>query len=857
MTDFSGGLISDLEAAKIPANAASSLFNADIRNGFLNTLPGISEVNTGLPTGFVKLAEEQFVFTHPSEKNCTLVYGTLAGVHKLYIKPHLSFEGTWIDAWQDLTEIEMDMVADAGTTTTRIVDAGLASAVDDYYNGWIVIAEGATAIVKDYDGATRTLELSWAISGLDEGSAYIISRNPVFDRDGNSLFSPSIGIKTNNGCRFIKVGNTVEILTGGDRIYDSNFSPCKTDLHLSVLYEYRAFNDNNLNWSGFYLTRRPPVPLRNVDAITNLAFEEVGPTGMNLTADEGTTSYHIIDSELPSAIEDYYVGWLVTANDQSSLVTGYRAAEKKLVLSWFISGLTNGTPYYLENPLDAGTKGIPTPTNGENYGVLITAVYDGYQESPLFEGDLPPYDGTKYSTIGNRFAPHVVTNGKLKIDLSINYGYTASMNVPLVVPNKFGEDATGASVRPYPIFDRRITALRIYMAEVDSVGTNIYTPVSEWRLVKEVKINSDDWSGSGPSYARTVYVFGNDWSASAGIDISDRLGHQSIKVFGNSDYGASSFYRTVFGNVYTEEPHPGFVFSSPTNSDGLNTPSVLPHTLFLNLADYGITRIMGIVEVDGFFVVASEKNIVRIKARDFTIDANTQHAGCSSSNAFIAVNKQVYLADLNDCYVYHPELNFVRSIMAGHVREAWRSIPTANKEAAAIGYDGRYNMLCIAAGNTIYTYNLPRPVVSDLGRDLQAIGSWQIYSVNRTFIRFYTDLSQRCIGIADDGKTYELFSPEVENTVIYEKVLGEGDLNLHTLRMVYNAPNSVTVKIFDTTRSSVHPVCTFLFPAQSKHKRYDHHKSAHVKRPMLQITAPLNTKISEIIINFDLLTDLR
>lgn len=765
LSDFSGGLISDLEAAKIPASAASTLQNADIRNKFLQTLPGVTEVNTGLNASFIKISEEQFLFTEPSEEAVTLVYGTLSGADKLYVRPYLNSGGTWTDAWLELTEKEGNYT-DSVISGVTLQSNSLLSSTNDYYNGWIVYcvtSDRGSAVVTDYVGSTKTLTLSWAIPSMASGNTFFLVRNPVYNTNGTILFNPS-----SNGCQFLQRGNSIDIVTGGDAIYDSTVTPNKTDLHLSVQSGYQALDDIDLNFTGFYLTRKPPTSPHQI-----AAFSEVS--------------------------------------------------------------------------LDTGDEFVPQGT----YIVMPVCVYDGFQESPLAEGRLT-LDATTFDTTNPNIGALSTTASSSKIRASITLFYgKGSSDVPLLTPDQSGADDFG-----FLIFDRRITAIRFYMVEASALSIKA-RPVSEWRFVKEVKINSADWSGSGPSYTQSVDINGQEFAAGAGIDISDRQGHASLKVHANASFIASAKKRVAVANVYADEKRQSFVFFSAINSDEQNTPDVIPHTSFLDLNLYGIPKIMGFIEALGFYVAIGENQLVKIDASTLAVDKNIQARGVSAPNALVNANGLLYFCNLEDIYYYHPSQDVIRSIATGFIREAWRGLATANKQAAAIGYDKRFEMLIVAAGSTIYTYNLPAAYASDLATDTQAIGSWQVYSVNKTFNRFYTDLTGRCIGIANDGKSYELFSSGIANTMTFEKVLGENDLNLHTLRLTYEASATVTAKIFDKTRNDTYPIRTFTFPAQSKHKRYDIHKGAHVKRPLLQITASVGTKISEIVVNPDSLTDLR
>ena len=69
------------------------------------------------------------------------------------------------------------LTADAGTGTTSLVDAGLASAVNDYYNGWYLynVTRSAGAEVTDYDGSTKTITCGTIASQASGDTYYLMN----------------------------------------------------------------------------------------------------------------------------------------------------------------------------------------------------------------------------------------------------------------------------------------------------------------------------------------------------------------------------------------------------------------------------------------------------------------------------------------------------------------------------------------------------------------------------------------------------------------------------------------------------------------------------------------------------------
>jgi hypothetical protein len=119
--------------------------------------------------------------------------------NSIRIYTELPLNGSFFD-----TTTETGLTADAGTNSSTIVDAGLSSAVDDFYNNWIcVYANNALtqvryAIVTDYVGATKTLSFDTDVLGIGAtvGDTYSLRKNPLTADSFIKCFdSNSIGLK--------------------------------------------------------------------------------------------------------------------------------------------------------------------------------------------------------------------------------------------------------------------------------------------------------------------------------------------------------------------------------------------------------------------------------------------------------------------------------------------------------------------------------------------------------------------------------------------------------------------------------------------------------------------------------------
>jgi hypothetical protein len=105
------------------------------------------------------------------------------------------------------------LTADATTDTTHVIDAGLASAVDDNYNGWYLynVTRSAGAEVTDYTGASHTILLGSAIASQASGDTYYLMNWVAF----TTTFTPGTAgfayIKVNLGLYIASRGIYVDI----------------------------------------------------------------------------------------------------------------------------------------------------------------------------------------------------------------------------------------------------------------------------------------------------------------------------------------------------------------------------------------------------------------------------------------------------------------------------------------------------------------------------------------------------------------------------------------------------------------------------------------------------------------------
>ncbi len=828
---FDLGMMTDPSATELPAAAARRLEFADVRNRDMVKLPGTAAYNeSGLSASLIIYAEKVFTFTKPSEQEVKVVYGTLSGVHKLYCRPYLNSSGTWTDAWLDLTEIEPSggttLTADAGTTTSSIVDAALSSSTNDYYKGWgVVVYSGGSpsraAWVTGYTGSTKTLALSWAITGLTTGSEYFLLRNPgiylSLSATGDSVFEPE-----DNHVEFVEGDNFLEILTNSAYSYGSNSNP-RSDLILSTMVNREMFDLAGLTYTGMHLTRKN-VDYIDTDGICEISEAAVSANESSIPQPPDTLKIHIADR------------FIWRPRDTKARFPGEQVEKQELFVD--ASGNTINT--------------ITTTVDGV-YIIVVVPVYDGYQEGPLYPGKFP-YDGTLFSS------EHIVaisaTGKKIQLDFTVFAGTAGATHIPFQRPliKEYSTAWTSQASFGVSLLDRRVTAFRVYLASGATSYAGIgaqYKITGAFVMVKEIQVNSSDWSGTGPSFTQTVYITGDDYAGGQlkQEEMAFRQGHDNLRVHGNAAFGTSVKRTKFYGNLNSDEDRPSFIVRTPINSDGLNTYSIMPFTSVVDASSYNIQTIIALENSFEMLVVIGHRNILLLNPDTLAAREIRTERSVVSKWGIINIEGIIYIAAEEEVFMFHAGNAVPRGIMTGRIRTEWQQIALASRQAAAIGYDSRYNFLVVAAGATIYLYNLPKVTADTLAADTQAIGAWHKYPVDYTFTRFFTDNNGACIGITSDGEVRELFSSSAEDDtqLIYESPVIEGPIAVDEMKFNYTAPDVVTVELFDVARSSTYPLKKFKLPPQAVLNKYSATDKAKMQAQLFQfrLTGPSGGNTTE------------
>lgn len=449
----------------------------------------------------------------------------------------------------------------------------------------------------------------------------------------------------------------------------------------------------------------------------------------------------------------------------------------------------------------------PDPVSG--FIVAVTAVYDGYQETPV-----------RTYGVGERiFRNYIdwVTSKVIDVSVKINliYDTTTSRDVPFT---PFFESELGVptvSATPF-VYPRRVTSIRIYGAKADQyIGGEVKpTRRSKFRLLKEAVVsNSSHWSYSGTFAEATVNfdIDKNLWDASPEVDLSEELGHDALQTFSNARFGVVS-NNTVFvaGVRFYDQPDVdnSSIYRTPVKASGDNMPDVVPFIgSSIALADYNMSEILGGVASESDAVFFTDKGIISIDSVSFGVKSKFDENTLVNRHAAVQANGLMYFAAKNDLMVYYPRFNTVKSIAAGKIREEWRKIDK-DSNLVAVGYDNKLDIVIFSAGSEKFLFNVPSNPADSLTADTDAFGAWHKYIIPHNYVRYKTLPDGQLMGVTADNKMHGLFDPSSTQSMTMKITTNDtdGPVNLHYVLVKAKNKGKIDVNVYDSAISASSPI---------------------------------------------------
>lgn len=754
-----GSLNTDKDPAQLGADEAVVCQDIDTRDGKARKLPGVADKFDSLPSGFTPYDGIEHLFTKPSEKQVTLLYGKDGSSNdQLWVRPYVD-AGSWVDDWLELTEKETG-TAGSGTNTTTIIapDTDLPGTASDYYKGFIVINTDrsntrALVTASSESGGNVTLTLKTAIASQASGDAFIVLRMPVFDEDGNILFDPM-----NDKVRFVPRLNGIEILTGSaDNIFNDN-----TDLLLTYINS-DSFDDSDLSINKLWLS---------VNNLPSVHLTSIGTLSAQAETDD--------------------------------------------------------------------------PVPAEDYIVVVVALFDGYQEGGFYGPDV---GNEKNLYLTGRIT--VSTNERIRLAMSYAPEGDSSQLHALVYDSVVGSENFAL------YHDFRITKFLIYMAEADEHSTLRDYPVEAFRMVKEVEVDSADWSGTGP-YTQNIEIYGSTYTLSAGETREFRTGNDSrtlyiakedkhfLTSFANAEFSAFVGRQRYLGNVYIDEQREDVILQTPINSDDVNTPDVKAWSIRIETSPYGIARIIGMMESLGRLVVFGENRILRIVPSPIgppRIEETYVEKGATAKEGFAESNGIIYFCGMDNIYAFRVVDAALYKITErggkGGIRETWQGFTESQRQSAKLGYDRRRNCLLLRVASSHYVYWIDKD-------------QWGTYSgLANNADSMFTGIDGELYVIDSAGSVVECFasSPETNTQMHYKTGIINEPVRVLKEECSFEGTDKMTLDMYDEQFSNTYPRApqTLFTKKDTGKQRVERYTSCEFERLQLELKSASSSNTDNVI----------
>jgi hypothetical protein len=569
----------------------------------------------------------------------------------------------------------------------------------------------------------------------------------------------------------------------------------------------------------FWIVRHPIYNMGNADGVLYLAPKDVCRFRFRENAIEILTGNN---GGLADKKTDLWLGYVnYTAFDDSDLNFRGLLCEPNN-LGMFVLPFTLGTPTEPNDPLSA-----------DDYIVQVVPLYDGFQQGLLNPGedDL----GLEYLSTWVAVVP---SGDRITVNLSIDLPYALSA-------------LTEAASSPVLLYwHRRITALRIYIAQADAGKGGNYEPTSRFRLVKEIDIDDTAWSGTGP-YTQSIEIYGRDFSNNVGEVLEYIQGHSDTNIHAKSEFSAFVGSHLFLGSVDTDKQRNDFILQTPISGAQVNTPDVKAHSRFIDTSIYGIPQIMGMTESLGRLIVLGENRLLRITPTidNPIIEQVTVQKGIASKRGIAEANGIVYFAGLDNIFAFNSITAELIAISEGRIRDAWQGFTTAQKQGSVLGYDRNRNCVAVSISTTTYLFWIDRGVwttFTGLNHATYGVTEW-----------FTTGYDGELIAIMNDGSIFDVFAgTPTENTQLqFQSGVLEGPLRTRRLRIPYNGSDNLTANFYDAEKSTTVPMLQRTYGSQSTKDRISKETSNRFDRLQLSVQSDASTNIDQEIEKFELEAD--
>lgn len=794
LKDFSVGLMTEPDKADIPLEALIVAENVDLSDGGKKKKRRGALTLVSAPTGVTPVSFCRIRFTRPSLQDVTILYGQDgSGRDELWWRPYWNPDTeAWVDGWQEMSEFEGVLTAQSGTAADSIVCTDLANDTDDYYNRWVVLnlTRQATAEVYDYDGGTNTLTLRDEIASQSDGDTFLIYRFPLTmsleglnTMDGSSsstttLVDTALRATLNDFYVGWKVYNKTRSAEATVTAYDA---AAKKLTHGTIANQADSSNDDD------YYIYKDTHELEVESGQPVRFFPRENAVEMSVGVGNGYPKKAPL--WLGFISERYFFDQDKTSSSKNTRFEGF----------WVCRNVMDKPDSSIIDVTDEGSGTLADDT----WYFRAAFIYDGYQESPLSDAvSLNP-----------------ASTNEINIDININLWSAKTANKPGYYD--------GA------VLNKRITAIKIYVAKGDDDDANLdyfqilhASVINTDRVVTQAFGSFEVWKRTSDLYSFSIlgYDLSDEvWTGGSASSVTGATfgkfkkwtvyqGHDSRRVDVNYRHRATLQEVHYKAPVFIDQAYDTVVqMSLQSNGAGSPADDIMPINNDLpGLSAKGVNKITGISHVNGELIILSPDRVFRY-APDQYLVGFSPGKGCVAENGYLVYDDVLYWVGIEDVFAYNGQS--IARMLDGRIGDQYRGYTDSEKEGAKLGILENLNNLYLLIAGDLYIFSLTRgywstyaPSVTDLlwlAPDVDG----NLYGATTNAIWRLEDAQyQGALQIHTRSKIIDL-SKEVGGRRIPTRGI------LKRLLVRHSSTEKLVYKIFDPLKSETYPVKTVtLFP---------------------------------------------
>lgn len=452
---------------------------------------------------------------------------------------------------------------------------------------------------------------------------------------------------------------------------------------------------------------------------------------------------------------------------------------------------------------DEATDGLDYGSGTLYYAVILSFLYDGYQESPIY------WDND--NLIGNSYAQGIIVTKMLRVSLSYDLMCTRE------------------EIEQRDVMSRRMSAVRVYVCQVEEVvsGTS-WRPTTPLFFVKEVDIDDGSWSGSGP-YTIDIDVRGRDWDAGQRFESELVQGYFS-HIRNSADFATVVKGREVCASIRLEtlgatgpsESKSQLIYSA-INSAGRNTQDAFPRTDIKDMQEHGIYEIMALQPLGDKLVVFGNNHVSMLDDTEELYSyrqKGIQHYWSTASRG-----EKIGWA--NQESIYELVEGGIPNEIGFPIRDTWQALSTTNRNRAVALYDEEKRLFIVhSPSGTTYIYD-------------EALKSWRTYVADKSWEWLSIGVDGEVLA-TDKTNIYQLFatsSPTENPTGVYEKIIDFGqEVYVKLFEILYKLTGNILIKIYDIKQGENYTIAEKRIFSQSNLKPVTTRMSFKAENIKIQLT---------------------